>query len=163
RMVALVEGGSSVERAAGGAQRRRRRRGSAGGSSRMVALVGCRGGLMEIVDIVNNFPGQAHRWLVDEGVRARRLLDVDEGVEGRCRDRRASWIIYNLATLRIGAVTGMGITQRGGGRSRARVRRGAAEALVFYKLPLSKTRRWDKSDIAEQLAEEAPPLSGHGP
>src|SRR5690606_3246965 len=45
-----------------------RRRGPLGHSStRVVALVGCRGGLMEIVDIVNIFPGQAHRWLVDEG------------------------------------------------------------------------------------------------
>src|SRR5690606_19710832 len=27
----------------------------------------CRGGLAEIAYIVNIFPGQAHRWLVDEG------------------------------------------------------------------------------------------------
>jgi len=35
--------------------------------------------------------------------------------------------------------------------------------MVFYKLPLSKTRKWGKTDIVERLAEEAPPLSGHGP
>lgn len=47
-------------------------------------------------------------------------FDVDEGVEGRCRvGLRASWIISSLATHRIGTVTGMGITQRGGDRSRA--------------------------------------------
>src|SRR5690554_8162515 len=33
-------------------------------------------------------------------------LDVDEGVEGRCRvGLRASCMLYNLATYRIGAVT----------------------------------------------------------
>lgn len=39
---------------------------------------------LETVDNVHIFPGQAHRWLVDEGVGARRLLDVDEGRWGRC-------------------------------------------------------------------------------
>ena len=34
-------------------------------------------------------------------------LDVDEGVEGRCRDRRASCLLYNLATQRVEAVTGL--------------------------------------------------------
>src|SRR5690606_26180366 len=37
-----------------------------GRSPRVVALVG-RVGRLETVDIINNFPGQAHRWLVDEG------------------------------------------------------------------------------------------------
>ena len=34
-------------------------------------------------------------------------LDVDEGVEGRCRDRRASWMISSLITQRVEAVTGL--------------------------------------------------------
>src|SRR5690606_40923387 len=74
--------------------------------------------------------------------RSSKRLDADEGM---------------------GDATGLGVTQRGGSWSRARTRRSPAEGLVFYKLPLSKTRKWDKSDIVESLAEEAPPLSGHGP
>src|SRR5690606_9743408 len=132
----------------------------------MVALVGCRGGLMETVDIINNFPGQTHRWLVDEGdgdcstsTRARR----QPGALSTAR-RRGWW----RSSKRLGVdegrgdATGLGVTQRGGGRSRAGPRRGSVEALVLYKLPLSKTRKRDKSDIVERLAEEARPLSGHG-
>lgn len=68
---------------------------------------------------------------------------VDEGVEG------------SPAVLET--------TQRGGGWSRARVRRGAVEALVFHKFGLSKVRKRGKTDIAERLAEEVRPPSGHGP
>jgi len=34
--------------------------------------------------------------------------------------------------------------------------------MVFHNLSLSKARKRDKPDIAERLAEEAQPLSGHG-
>src|SRR5690606_18127011 len=123
RMVALV--GCATSRAAGA---RRGRWGysstrvvarlldvdeeTPGRSSRVVArpsavAAACRVGLLKTVYNIHIFPGQAHRWL------------VDEGVGGRCRGLRASCMLYNLATYRIGAVTGMGITQRGGGRSRA--------------------------------------------
>lgn len=49
---------------------------NSGGSSTRGVGVCLQGGLLEIVYIINNFPGQTRRWLVG-----------DEGVGGRCRDR----------------------------------------------------------------------------
>src|SRR5690606_13717465 len=89
-------------------------------STRVVELVGCRGGLMEIVDIVNNFPGQAHRWLVDEGGRGSpRWLDVDQAAGARRAARR-----------RRGSLSSSGLDVDAGGGSSARHRRGNAGALV---------------------------------
>lgn len=91
-----------------------------------------------------------------------RLLDVDEGVEGRCRDRRASCLLYNLATQSIEAVTGLEATRRSDGRDLNQVLLSVADTVVFYNLSLSKTRKRDKPDITASLVEEAPPLRGHG-
>lgn len=51
-------------------------------------------------------------------LKSAEALDV-EGVGRRCRvGLRASWTMSSLAACRIGAVTGLGVTQRGGSRSR---------------------------------------------
>jgi len=67
-----------------------------------------------------------------------------------------------LITKRAGIVTGLGITRRSGGRGPLLSALAEEAGLVFHKLPLSKTRKRDKSDIVESPAEEAQPLSGHG-
>src|SRR5690554_950036 len=53
----------------------------------------CRVGLLEIVDNVHNFPGQAHRWLADEGVGARRRGSTSRALEfpGRSTSTRG-WV-----------------------------------------------------------------------
>ena len=103
-------------------------------------------------------------WLVDvEGGGARRGLDVEGAGSPVVRRRGALGTLRRLVDEGVGGSPAvLETTQRGSGWSRARVRRGAVEALVFYNLSLSKVRNRGKPDIAERLAEEAPPLSGHG-
>lgn len=117
---------------------------------------------LEIVDNVHIFLVRLTGGSSTRAAEFPGAFDVDEGVEGRCRDRRASWIMYNLATCRIGAVTGMGITQRGGGHGPFLSAPAGESGLVFYNLSLSKARKRNKTDIVEGPAKEASPLSGHG-
>lgn len=86
-----------------------------------------------------------------------RLLDVDEGGGDRCRDRRASWIMHNLATQSIEAVTRLEVTRRGDGRGLNRVASSVADTVVFYNLSLSKARNQGKTDITASLVEEVRP------
>jgi len=115
---------------------------------------------LETVYVIHIFPGQTHRWLgVAEGIKPH-IVHLE--VEWRCRKRRASWIISSLITQRAGIVTGLGITRRSGGRGPLPSASAGESGLVFYNLSLSKARKWGKPDIAERLAEEARPPSGHG-
>lgn len=71
-----------------------------------------------------------------EAAGARRGLNVDQGAVD-CSSTRALGLVEGLDVDEgMGDATGLGVTQRGGGQSRARTRRSPAEGLVFYKLPL---------------------------
>ena len=104
-----------------------------------------------------------------EGAGVPGALDVDEGATSTrgavdCSSTRALGLVEGLDVDEgMGDATGLGVTQRGGGQSRARTRRSPAEGLVFYKLPLSKTKNRDKPDIVEGRAKRPHSPSGHGP
>lgn len=69
----------------------------------------------------------------------------------------------SLIAKRAQAATGLGVTRRSGSHGPLSSASAGESGLVFYNLSLSKARNQGKTDIAERLAEEARPPSGHGP
>src|SRR5690606_23893889 len=113
-------------------------------------LGGCRGGLTEIVDIVNNFPGQAQRGLVAaRGRGAPRWLDLDRAAGARraARRRRGS-----LMASALGGAEGVGPLQ------------GSASKLYSIQLGYAAYRRryWNGDYSAWRWRESSLNAPGRG-